>query len=766
MPQDKAPPVIQDINLDTEPFVFPQQEYSERYALSLVNKNFNEYEIFRSNNHDNRWNTADALYLGFLAQKVWEGTTIPRSSLPMQIVFDQIEAALPAITQELFTPQDEFFQVGAEPGTDPKEARQVQEHLSYILEHSKNDFSQSGRNEIELAAKDVLMYGNGGLGIEWDSILNRPVIERVDIRDFYIDPNCPTPNVDEARSIIRRKFMTIEELVKLRQDQRMSIPEDEYLYHMSMNPQFAVADQTKRNQEALRGVNYNPQTDYTALPSQRKIEVLIYYSANKIIWNLNREWVAYNEDNPYGFIPFCFAPCYTVPGRFYAQSIADVQESNQRTVEALINARMDAVHMQLMPPRIYKQGQLMTPAQLRWFPGQTYKAGDVKDMALLQPQSELANVYGEIQFVEDAAEKRTGVNSMTSGIPRASNTNRTATGVQAVSSGSMSRLRAIVSNLENYMVVPLLYKLYIIVQKHNIPGQQLPGMAADGQMSQVDSSSFQRKMRFRMLASSRMMTREKLAQVFPFLTQYMLNGTFLGEVQKLGKTVDFLEIFQMLRDATGTGRLYTFIRDMNEQEKKATQAPPPEAQMKMQQTDKELQARMQLGQLKSQTDIQTAQIAHQPDPGEADREQKKAEMEMQQMLAETQQEKEGHAMEMERDQAKIHSEQVLAQIKVQAERDKHQATMAGKQMEMQGKQQEMAINLHGQQQQQAMDLRNSEQTAQMQHQQAQDQHSMSMDHEKESHKVKLTNAKRAGDADLARSKKKAAVRTKARPPQG
>lgn len=765
MPEDLAPTPLLDIDLDDEPFKFGEQSYSERYALSLVNKTFQDYETYRSSNHDPRWTTADSLYFGALAQKVWQGTTIPRSSLPVQIVFDQIEAALPALCQELFAPQDEWFQVETEPGSDINEARQVQEHLSYVLEHSKNDWGLSARNELELAIKSLLLYGNGGVSIEWDSVLNRPVLQWVDIRDFYIDPGCSIPSVDEARSIIRRKFLTVGELVRLRQDPRMSIPEDAVLYHMSKNAQSAVADQTKRNQEALRGINYQPEvSDYMALPSQRKIEVLIYYSADKIIWVLNREWVAYNEDNPYGFIPFCFAPCYTVPGRFYGQSMADVQESNQRYIEALLNGRLDAVHMSLNPPRIYKQGQLMTPSQLRWFPGATYKSDDVKNMALLQPQTTVENVYTEIQFIEDAAEKRTGVNSMNSGIPRPSNTNRTATGVQAVASGSMSRLKALVTNIENYLIVPMLYKLYVLVQKHNLPEQNVSGISSQGALTQVNSSAFKGNMRFRMLASSRMMTREKLAQVFPFLTQYMLNGTFMGEVQKMGKTVDFMEVFQMLRDATGTGRLYNFIRDMNPQEKQAAQQPPPEAQMKMQQAQQEQQTRLQMGQMKSQTDLQVAQIAHQPNPQEAQLAERESQMKLQQMQAETEQQRETALMENERDQARIHSEQVLAQIKAKSEMDKHRVAMVGKQMEMQGKQQEMNMNLQGKQQEHALSMEQMLQQGQDQRNQNMQDHQMNMEHTKESHSIEMDNAKKAGQADLDRTRKKAAVRKKAKPP--
>ncbi len=742
MPQDEYIERLPTVDLDSEPLKLDIDELGNAYALQMVTRTFSDYEAYRSMNHDPRWTISDTLYWGYLPQKVWEGTSVPRSSLGMPIVFDQIEAALPAISQELFSPQDDWFQVAAEPGTDPKEAEQVQEHLSYILEHTKSDYGFSARNEIEMATKFLELYGNGGIWVEYDSILDRPVVECVDIRDFYIDPGCCTPNIDDARSIIRRKFMTVETLSKLRDDARMTIPSDDALYTMSKSPYFAIGDQTKSNQEAFRGVSYTPNvSDYTVMPSDRKIEVLMYYSKARIVWVLNREKVIYNQDNPYGFMPACFAPCYIVPGRFYAQSIADVQEGNQRCIEGLLNGRLDSITMELIPPRIYKRGVLMTPSQLRWHPGATSGADDVKDMALMQPTTSLANVFTEIGYLTDVAEQRTGINSMTSGIPKPSNTNRTATGVSAVASGSMSRLRELVSNIENYMIVPMLYKLYKLVQMHNTPGKNLPGITKNGEVSQVSSDAFQNKMRFRMLSASRMMTREKLAQVFPFLTQYMINGTFMGELHKAGKTIDFSELFRMLQDATGTGKLYNFVRAVTPEEQQAMQQPNPELVAKAQQSQAELQTRLQISQQKNQTDLQKAQIAKAPDP------------------MENQQEQQRMMMEAERDQMRMKHEKDLAQFKIQAEHDKHQVAMQGKAQELRMKGLESAMNVHAVQQQNQLQLDQMKQQGEMQQNQDFTTHVLGMKQGAEVHQQKLENMKAEG-GEKEKMRKKAQIRKK------
>lgn len=750
MPQDSYIEQPETVNLEDGPPTIGLDSIEDAYALQMVVQTFSEYETFRAQNHDPRWNVSDALYCGWLPQKVWEGTATPRSSLGMPIVFDQVEAALPAICQELFVPQDEWFQVATEPGTDPKEARDVQQRMSYVLEHTKSDYGFTARNEIELAIKDILLYGNGGVALYFDPILDRPVVERVDLRDFYIDPGTPSPNSDDARALIQRKMMTVQELSERRSDSRMKIPDDNVLATMAKNPLFAIGDQTKSSAEAIRGVSFTPNvTDFSPVPAERKIEVLIYHSKSKIIWILNRQKTIYNENNPYGFAPFCFGPCYPYPNRFYAQSIADVQEGNQRCIEGLLNGRLDAVTLALIPPRVYKRGVLMTPAQLKWRPGAAFGADDVKDMALLQPKTETSNVFTEISYLKSVSEERTGINSMTSGIPKPSNTNRTATGVAAVQGGTMSRLRSIVSNVENYLIVPMLYKLYAIMQKHTLPGRQLPGIDNKGNLTQVNSDSFSSKMKFRMEASSRMMTREKLAQIFPFLTQYMLNGTFIQGIQKTGQTVDFNEVFKMLQDATGTGRLYNFIRPMSQQEQQAAQTPPPEVQMQAQQKQQDLQTRLQIAQGKNQTDIQTAQIAAQnsgPTPQEL------------------QQDQQTHQMDMERENQRLQNEKELARIKIMAEMEKHRMDAAGKQQELAFKQQEMAQNVHASQAENAINLQQKQAESQMSQEQAQQQHDMTIQQGSEMHKQKLENMKQEG-AVSNRVKQKAQTHTKSKGPK-
>jgi hypothetical protein len=752
MPLALPAPTLPHIDLDNIALVQATQQLQASTALAIVTRTFWWYETFRQQNHDQRWNLNDTLYYGWVPQKYWEGTKIPRSSLPYNITFDQIESALPAITQEIFAPGSEWFQVEAESGNDPKEARDVQANMTYYLEHAHDDYGLSARTELEQSFKAILLYGLGGVALEWDPIKSRPLIYNVDIRDFYVDPHTPTPSVDDSRSVIRRKSYTIDEIKDFRKNPQMSVPSDDILYGMAQNKPYSLGDQTKSNAEALRGINYTPgASDWSPMPSERHIEVLMYYTKTRIIWVLNKQWVLYNAANPYGCIPFCFAPCYTVPGRFYSMSIADVQEGNQRTIEFMLNGRIDEVTLALHPPRVMSANSMMTPSQSRWRPGAIFTSQSPKDdMQLLQPSSATTNIYTEIEFLERAAEKRTGVNALGMGGSSSPSGMRTAAGVNAQVSGGALRLRHIIGNIENYLIVPMLYKLYKILQTHTSPGQMLPGVDQQGGFQYTPASNYFKKMRFRMLASSRMMTRERLLQLVPFLTQYFLNGSFLTQLAQTGQTVDFAEFAQMLQDASGAGKLYTLIRPMKPEEQQARQQQQQQAQQAEQQKSQgDQQTKMQIAQMQSQTEIQKAQIAKQPDTGEMEKMQ--AELQIEQQIA----------------QIKMQSDQQLAQIKIQAERDKREMEMRMKQMEMQFKMQETGLKLQSNQALHQQQLQQKQEADQAGIQSNFSNHMLGMNQSQQKHdqNMLMQKEKQALAATASRTpRKKAEVRKKAKSP--
>ncbi len=348
------PPQIDEINLDTEGVKFLDDQLSDEYALTLVKRTFGDYEVWRNQNHDWRWRIHDQLYYGVVPQKVWEGTNIARSNLGIPYTFEQIETAMPQIMEAIFG-YDDWFSITPEPGGQLEEARAVQAHLKYVFAHGKNDFSQTAEQEFETAIRASLLYGAGPIMLDWDTILDRPIITAIDLRDLYVDPHTPSPNIEKARTLIYPRLMTVDEINALRSDPRMKIPDNNTLIYMSRNRFNTIGDETKRAQEAARKVQYTPGFhDTVPLPAGNFIEVLIYYDKGRIIWTFDRSWIAFQGPNPYGFYPFCVAPCFSVPYRFYSQAFSDIVEGPQQYAQALINARLDELSLLVFPPRYIK----------------------------------------------------------------------------------------------------------------------------------------------------------------------------------------------------------------------------------------------------------------------------------------------------------------------------------------------------------------------------------------------------------------------------
>jgi hypothetical protein len=673
MPEQTFPNQLQETTLESEALKLSTDRIDDIYALAMVKETFGHHERFRSSNHDRRWLSHDRLYFGWVPAKNWEGSRTPRAAFGAYTTFDHVETALPFLDQALFG-GPEWFQVEAEPGATREEAKAIGEHMLYATDMA------GVRNEVTLAAKSMLLYGNGGVEVYWDAEKKTFAISAIDIRDFYIDPGTPTPNIDDARSVIRRKWMTVDELDQMRDNPGMRIPSKSTLMYMANHVTHATADSTKQSSEALRGIQYSPiDQTYLPLPADRKIEVLIYYSKSKIVWVLNRQVVAYNERNPYGFIPFCFVPCFIVPGRFYAQSFADRIEQAQLYIQGLMNARLDNLNLALIPPRIQKQGSNTLAGHTSYRPGAVFTVENQKDMEIPAVSNVTENVADEIGFFEMNAEKGTGINGVSQGTPRPGNANRTATGMQIQSQGPANRMHLLVRNIEEYLIIPMLKKAYRLIQYHTNPEDWITTLGEGQQALQIGARAFRAPIRFKITAASKMITRQQLAEVIPFIVQYGLAGPLVAQLQATGRTLDVNVLFEMIQDATGTARLYPFIRPMNEQEQAALQQPPPEVQAKMAASQQESQTRIQMGQMASQKDLQIASI--------------QAEIEKMKMDNAAEREMIAHMFEQQKNNPQV--EMAKAQMEIQVQKEKMN-------LEKQKMQQKMVMDAMGHKQKMAI----------------------------------------------------------------
>lgn len=597
---------LQDPSSDS----FSLQPLQDRVALALVNSQYERFRIWRYRNCDLRWNTSDALFVGWMPQRFWEGTRVPRSSLSVPLTFTQIESAYPVIMNALFG-DTEWFECDPIAGTSVDDARQQKERLLYLLENPHDKYGNNARNEIRLAVIQVLLYGTGVVNVEHDGETGQPTVSWVDVRDIYVDPGCPTPLIDDSSGVAHRDFMTLDELESLRGSPGINLPPREVLRAMADQRPADSSDLTKQQQEMFRNVLYRPgYDDATAFGPDKKLEVLRYYSRSRIVWVVQRRWVMYNELNPYGFVTYCSAPCYVMPGRFYGMSLPDALEGNQKYAQAILNGHLDEKALTLNPPRARSRSANMTQGSSITRPGQVWEVERPKeDVIFFPPASQGSDAWADINYMTQSSQNTTGVTNMISqGMPLKSNASRTATGVQAQTAGPTTRLQAIVELIEDYLIVPMLYKM-IAMDAYHQQATMTSGLGPAGGITTVNTAALKQPVKFRVKASSRMLTQGRLQGLAPFLSQYLMNGAFLSQLSKSGQTIDFTEFFRLLQDATGTRTAYKLIRPLTDEEKQGLGKPSPDSQLKADTAGKQSEERKSIANIEAQAKRDAATIA-------------------------------------------------------------------------------------------------------------------------------------------------------------
>ena len=598
MPDLEPVPVQADVDLERIKYLMGDTAPSDQAAVSLVVKTFGNYEGKRLTN-EKRWDQAARLYHGVVDTRKWDGSDVERASIPVPISFDQIEAAVPIVNGALFNYYPAFFDVLPGPGTSAAEAAQVRDVLAAYLETPFDETGLSSVLHMKMAVKQAAKFGDGVIELSWDPNKKRPVAEWVDLRDIYVDPTTPGACVDWSPSLVHRKLITVEELAALRDSNTkgINIPSDEVLNSLAKQRTLTMGDVTKQREASARREHLFI-SDLRTNPAHQLVEVLVYWSKDRFIWTLGRLWCAINQKNPLGFIPYCKTPWIALEGRPYSMSLPDILEGEQKYAQGIRNARLDNLALALHPPRVRAMGTPTTPSGTAWRPGLEDRVTDPKQVEIAQVQNVTQDAYREEELIYQNADRRSGVNrSVQSGVPIPSNSNRTATGVTSQTTAVSNRLSTMVENVEDYLIVPMLYKMLKMIRKY--APEQLQVVNAQQQTVTAKKSVFDKSITFRMQAGSRMRTKESLGQFFLPITQVLFNPAVIGAAGQQGKAIDFVEFARFFQDATGTSQSYQFFRDMNPQEQQMAQRPDPRTAAMLQAKQMDVQTRTGIASQKS-----------------------------------------------------------------------------------------------------------------------------------------------------------------------
>jgi hypothetical protein len=132
--------------------------------------------------------------------------------------------------------------------------------------------------------------------------VNQPLVKHIHIRDFFIDPQASSPNIQSARFCATRSMPSIADLEQYRGQEGFTIPPPDMLRALAASKPSTVADQGKQASANYASTQYSPTNDYTNEATEKRVELIIYWTRERCVWMLNRKVVILNRCNDYGFL--------------------------------------------------------------------------------------------------------------------------------------------------------------------------------------------------------------------------------------------------------------------------------------------------------------------------------------------------------------------------------------------------------------------------------------------------------------------------------
>lgn len=610
----------------------PEKRWSNEYALKVAKADFETAEAYRTQNIDPRYVIADQLYLAWNPPKFWEGTRIPRSNVGIFTCFEQVESLLPRVMTAIFADYPKWFMCDGRLGTSQEEARNVQELMIAQMENLSTHGISTVREVFRRCFKDAFVYGNGVMELCWleqavkrfytyrnmepetktftipgmgtmrvptgritKQIKTVPIVDQIEqpflrnIRpqDFYVDPNCPSPIISDARYCASRRLMPIDEIEAYRDTDGFDIPDYQTLINLLQSKPVSQGDYTKAQTEAMRQMWWQPNDDTTADTAGKRLEVIEVTYKDRKVWMLNRKRVIYNKPNPYGFINYYDVFYCDVPGRYYGFAVTDVLEGEQRVQTSIINARLDELSLSIYKPIVKKRGGTQPAYQYKTRPGQVIEVENPKeDVVFPQPTNNTQDAYIEVQASDNRAQKITGGSDLAIlGTPSSggNSANRTATGIGAQVQATGSRIQYQVENNEDTVIEQVLSDWHTLNCRFLDPEKVVQFLGQDGKNIVLDPLQIMNsRVKMSMRASAKMASRTALVQTMPMIMQTLMNPALIQQLGISGMGIDWVELERMLFDMMAYRPAAGIFRKLTEQEIQQMNQPPVTEQIRMQ----------------------------------------------------------------------------------------------------------------------------------------------------------------------------------------
>lgn len=383
--------------------MFDWENADESQVLNKVITDYNEAEQARRT-REGKWQTWYKLYRSYAEKR---DTGDRRANLFIPYVYSIVETVVPRLISAVFASRP---YIGVLPVKEEaiENAKDMENLIDYQLTQKIGI--------IGVATswfKEALIYGTSILKVGWEyeedevwvdeplmeifgfpigsrrvkkvqPVKDDPLVEHIDLWDFYIDPRAK--DIDEADYCIHKVFRDIS-----------------YLKRMEEQGIYKNIDEVVKVSKEGAGSWYEEGVGTTAFETgmntrlgligmqsidkpSNKIEILEYWTDDRVIAIANRSVVIRNDENPYHHRkkPFVRLVDVLVPHEFYGIGEIEPIEDLQYELNSLRNQRMDNIN--ILINRMWKviRGADIDVRQLVSRPGGIIEVDDMNDVQELQ----------------------------------------------------------------------------------------------------------------------------------------------------------------------------------------------------------------------------------------------------------------------------------------------------------------------------------------------------------------------------------------------
>jgi hypothetical protein len=620
-----SPVLVRDVVTFPSNLTIPPK-YTDPAVLSIVVQDFQRAQAWLDDRRwPLQWVETDILYQSPRSLSVFEGSSVTRSNVSRFSVAKQVNSLAPAISGAIFSDPTPF-EVRPRPSGHQDTARAWKELVSELLDEIyfkqecsygiqcmtnqgtvifKTGWETETRMESHYVRKQAPVKVNMPIGDpltvfteesdefevrEVEITRNRPVFEKCELGEVFVDPKWRAPNqIWKSGFIVHRRWLNYDDLTRLRDNPDYDIPPDDVLRAIFRND---GTEQTKPNDGTAESLQANtsvhhaeqPHEDTSEDPLLKPMQVLEWWSKTDCRVTLQEKCVIRNGLHKLPEKPFFAANYWDIENSGYGMGVGRIAGADQRVEQGTLNAILDILAFAVQPEYAIARGaNVPTQDQRRRLGGiRLVDGADASRAIALVPQPQVpSDAWRAIAAVVGSSENATGADqaSVQGSLPRpGSSVGRSGTGAGMLAAASAGRLQSPVERFIDGVFLPFLKFLFQMVRERmpiaeirDIIGQRTEDLVVD--FGDFMSTS----VKFDTLAGTRLAARNRMAQALPFLLEVFGNQALIQQMAEIGWKVNVMELVKMVLDMSEWKNQNDLVVQMTPQEMQAMAQQNPAA---------------------------------------------------------------------------------------------------------------------------------------------------------------------------------------------